>query len=1011
MSDRSRTVPALGRFGLTDQRAEEDLRALGWWAGGPVGIGETVLLALSRSPDPDLALRGLVRLYESVGADWAEIAAHLGVDRGFRGRLISVLGGSTALTDYLAANPTQWRRLAELGAPDGSVVSVPSARFTEHLLTAVGADPAAPLPGVTDGARATLTGQEAVRALRIAYRGLIMQVAATDLAHLIEPELEWFSYEQVTGELTDLAEAALHAALAVAVAEHVPEDEPQACQLAVIAMGKCGARELNYVSDVDVLFVAEGDLSQATNLASTMMTVAGQAAFEVDAALRPEGKAGALVRTVEGHAGYYKRWARTWEFQALLKARPVAGDPELGRTYLDLVSPLVWTAADRDGFVADIQSMRRRVEQHVPTELVDRELKLGRGGLRDVEFAVQLLQLVHGRTAESLRRPATTEALDALAAGGFVGRQDAAELGESYRFLRTIEHRLQLHKLRRTHLFPDEHDQVELRWLARASGVRPSRGRSAAEGLLWEFRRHANRIRRLHEKLFYRPLLQAVARVPTEAHRLTTEQAVARLAALGFAAPDGALRHIGALTQGVSRRAAIQTTLLPVLLDLLADTPDPDGGLLAYRKLSEALADTPWYLRLLRDEGAVVQRLATVLGTSKLVPGLIQRAPEVLRLYAHTDELAGRDPDEVASSLRAAVSRHPNVAEAVTAARSLRRGELARVASADLLGLLAVPQVCQALSSVWVAVLRAALAAVLRAAVIREGDPPAQLAVIGMGRLGGGELGYSSDADVLFVCQPHEGITDSMAARWAGSVAETLRKVLASPSQDPPLQVDADLRPEGRQGPLARTLDSYLAYYRKWGEIWEAQALLRARPLAGDLELAERFIAGINEIRYPNGGLDAAQVREIRRIKARVDSERLPGGADPSTHTKLGRGGLADIEWTVQLLQLRHAHELPALRTTSTLDGITAAQQADLLSEDDATELTAAWLLATRARNATMLVRGKAGDQLPTSMRDLGGVASAVEGHLVDDPGGFLDEYRRTTRRARAVVERVFYED
>jgi glutamate-ammonia-ligase adenylyltransferase len=351
------------------------------------------------------------------------------------------------------------------------------------------------------------------------------------------------------------------------------------------------------------------------------------------------------------------------------------------------------------------------------------------------------------------------------------------------------------------------------------------------------------------------------------------------------------------------------------------------------------------------------------------------------------------------------------VAEAVTAARSLRRGELARVASADLLGLLAVPQVCRALSSVWVAVLRAALAAVLRAAVIREGDPPAQLAVIGMGRLGGGELGYSSDADVLFVCQPHEGITDSMAARWAGSVAEALRKVLASPSQDPPLQVDADLRPEGRQGPLARTLDSYLAYYRKWGEIWEAQALLRARPLAGDLELAERFIAGINEVRYPDGGLDAAQVREIRRIKARVDSERLPGGADPSTHTKLGRGGLADIEWTVQLLQLRHAHELPSLRTTSTLDGIIAAQQADLLSEDDATELTAAWLLATRARNATMLVRGKAGDQLPTSMRDLGGVASAVEGHLVDDPGSFLDEYRRTTRRARAVVERVFYED
>jgi glutamate-ammonia-ligase adenylyltransferase len=404
-----------------------------------------------------------------------------------------------------------------------------------------------------------------------------------------------------------------------------------------------------------------------------------------------------------------------------------------------------------------------------------------------------------------------------------------------------------------------------------------------------------------------------------------------------------------------------------------------------------------------------VQRLATVLGSSKLIPDLITRAPEVLRLYAHTDELAGRDPAEVAHSLRAAVGRHPDPGEAVAAARALRRPELARVASADLLGLLAVPQVCAALSSVWVAVLRAALAAVLRATVIQQGERPARLAVIGMGRLGGGELGYGSDADVLFVCQPNPGVTDSLAARWAGTVAERLREVLGAPSQDPPLHVDADLRPEGRQGPLARTLDSYLAYYRKWGEVWESQALLRARPLAGDMALAERFIAAIDEFRYPDGGLTANQIREIRRIKARVDSERLPGGADPSTHTKLGRGGLADIEWTVQLLQLRHAHEIPALRTTSTLDGIDAAREAGLLGESDAAELRAAWLLATRARNATMLVRGKAGDQLPTGIRELAAVSGIVSGSPDLAPGGFLDEYRRTARRARAVVERVFY--
>ena len=967
--------------------------------------GEAILTALSRSPDPDLALRGLDRIREADPSGWPDLASALATDAGLRGRLLSVLGTSSALADFLAAQPEQWRRLT---GTEGGVLT-PAAAFTETLLTTVGADPKAGPPGAPTGARAALRGSDAIRALRLAYRGLLLEIAAEDLGRLIEPTLPQPTYEMVAAALSDLADAALRAALAVAAAELAGDSEaPLDCSLAVIAMGKCGGRELNYVSDVDVVFVGDGDIMRATRLATGMIRIATEATFEVDAALRPEGKAGALVRTVDGHASYYQRWARIWEFQALMKARPVAGDPELGSAYLNVVTPMVWTAADREGFVSDVQAMRRRVEDHVPSELVDRELKLGRGGLRDVEFAVQLLQLVHGRGDGALRSSSTIDALAALGARGYVGRTDAVDLGESYRFLRSVEHRLQLRRLRRTHLFPDERDTAELHWLARSMGVRPNRGRDAGDVLFAEFRRHANRVRRLHEKLFYRPLLQAVARVPTEALRLTTKQASARLAALGYFAPDGALRHIEALTDGVSRRASIQTTLLPVLLDLFSDAPDPDGGLLAYRRLSEALESTPWFLRLLRDEGAVVERLAYLLGTSKLVPDLMVRAPEVLHLYAHTDELAGRDPAEVAHSLAAAVRRHTDVRDAVAAARSMRRHELLRVASADLLGLLTQPAVCEALSSVWVAVLQAALAAVVRSRT--TGEPPARFAVIGMGRLGGGELGYGSDADVLFVCRPNPGVSDVDAVRWANSVAESLRQALGSPSQDPPLLVDADLRPEGRQGPLVRTLDSYLAYYAKWSQPWEAQALLRARPIAGDAELGAEFIAAIDPVRYPAEGLTPAQIREIRRIKARVDSERLPRGADPWTHTKLGRGGLADVEWTVQLLQLRHAHEVPALRTTATLAGIDAAAEAGLLADADAEALSAAWLLATKARNATMLVRGKASDQLPTSVRELAAVASAVNGKTEPEPGRFDDEYRRTMRRARAVIERVFYE-
>jgi glutamate-ammonia-ligase adenylyltransferase len=401
-----------------------------------------------------------------------------------------------------------------------------------------------------------------------------------------------------------------------------------------------------------------------------------------------------------------------------------------------------------------------------------------------------------------------------------------------------------------------------------------------------------------------------------------------------------------------------------------------------------------------------------LLGVSALVPDLLVRAPEVLRLLADSTEgaeLAHRDPAEVAVSLHATASRHHDLGAAVTAARALRRHELFRIACADLLGLLDLEAVCAALSSVWTAVLALALDVALRAETERRQTQPAQIAVIGMGRLGGAELGYGSDADVLFVCEPVPGAgSDTDAVGFATSVAESVRNLLGSPSQDPPLVIDTGLRPEGRAGPLVRTLSSYQAYYGQWAQTWEAQALLRAVPLAGDMGLGERFIEMIDPVRYPANGLTVRQPTEIRRLKARVDAERLPRGADRTTHTKLGRGGLADVEWTIQLLQLQHAHEVPTLRTPSTSIALRAAAKAGLLAQADAETLLAAWQLATKTRNVLTLVRGKQVDQLPSSGRDLAAVARALGRSADDDPGEVVDEYRRITRRARAVVERSF---
>ncbi|MEO3823406.1 bifunctional [glutamine synthetase] adenylyltransferase/[glutamine synthetase]-adenylyl-L-tyrosine phosphorylase [Actinomadura sp. B10D3] len=998
----------LARLGFTDAaRAERLLEEARRDTGS--GLSDELLDALGGTADPDLALDGLLRLLaradeRGVGRDLRDALAR---EPGTRERLTAVLGVSAALADHLARHPEHWNVLRDGRAG-------PAAPPRDELLAAVGADPSADEP--------VASAPDPLLALRVAYRRRLLALAGRDLIGIAD-------VADVAAELADLASAALEAGLAIARAE-VPEH--RTCRLAVIGMGKCGGRELNYVSDVDVIFVAEarGDepedaaLRAATRLASAMMRACSAsteegALWEVDAALRPEGKSGPLVRTLASHRAYYERWAKTWEFQALLKARPVAGDAGLGARYLDTITPIVWKAAEGEDFVEDVQHMRRRVEADLNQRTADseRQLKLGPGGLRDVEFSVQLLQLVHGRADETLRSPTTLDALAELSQGGYVGRDDAAVLASAYRFLRRVEHLVQLHRLRRTHLVPG--DEADLRRLGRALGLRTDPvGEFTA---LW--RRHAREVRRIHEKLFYRPLLRAVARLPGEEARLTPEAARTRLEALGYGDPAGALRHIEALTSGVSRRAAIQRTLLPVMLGWFADAPDPDAGLLGFRQVSDALGTTPWYLRLLRDEVAVAERMAWVLGSSRYATDLLLRAPEAVAMLGSDADLAPRPAEALRSEALAAVRRHGDFTaappgeraaaaapaeEAAAVVRGLRRRELFRVAVADLLGLVDVRTVGEALTGIAAVTVEAALRAAIKKIELESREPlPTRMAVVAMGRFGGHELGYGSDADVMFVHDPLPGADERAAGRAAHAVAEELRRLLALPAPDPPLEIDPNLRPEGRQGPLVRTLASYAAYYARWSEPWEAQALLRADPLIGDEGLRDRFRALIDPVRWPEDGIDDDAVRQIRRLKARMESERLPRGVERRLHIKLGPGGLADVEWVAQLLQLRHAHDVPGLRTTRTLDALDAAVGARLLDAGDAAVLENAWCLATRIRGSIMLVRGRASDLLPTDHHRERSAVTRVLGY--PGTGDLLEDYRRHARRARSVVDRVFY--
>jgi glutamate-ammonia-ligase adenylyltransferase len=644
--------------------------------------------------------------------------------------------------------------------------------------------------------------------------------------------------------------------------------------------------------------------------------------------------------------------------------------------------------------------MRRRVEASLPRAEADRELKLGPGGLRDVEFAVQLLSLVHGRSDTSLRVAATLPALATLASGGYVGRADAAELAASYRFLRAAEHRLQLQRLRRTHTLP--RDPAALRWLGRSLGM------TGADEFTREHARTVRTVRRLHEKLFYRPLLAAVARLPTSDLRLSPAQAARRLEALGFRDTAGALRHIASLTAGVSRTAAIQRQLLPAMLGWFADAADPDAGLLAYRRVSDALGRTPWYLRLLRDTGGTAQRLARLLSASGLVADLMERAPESVRLLRTESELVPRTSEHLSGTLLAVIRRTGAAEQAAARARAVRRVELVRVAAADVLGLLDVGAVGHALSDAAAATIQAYLIVAQRAvADARGGGPlPVRLAVIALGRLGGRELSYGSDADVVFVHEAASGAPEDAAAAAAREVLEELRRLLVLPAPDPPLVLDSGLRPEGRDGPLSRTCASYAAYYRRWSLAWEAQALLRASFVAGDEDLGSRFLAIADQVRYP-ATLAAGTVDEIARLKLRMERERIPRGTDRTLHLKFGPGGLTDVEWAVQLLQLRYAGRIPALRTTSTLPALRTAAETGLLDAGEAAALSAAWTQASRIRNAIMLATARPGDVIPTAARPLARVA-ALLGVPEDAPGELIVTHRRTGARARAVVDALF---
>jgi glutamate-ammonia-ligase adenylyltransferase len=978
------TAPA--KFGITDAFAPA-LTAAGWSDGEAVAERAVPLLrSLQAGPD---AAGGIARLAAILG-DHPGLGPAALQDPRVGAALIAICGASESISTWLRTEPG-W------------------------LLEAAATEPAA-VPLELHG----IDGTERRRRIREFTHRRMTRIGVWDLT-------ERATMPDVGRALANLADAIATAVVSAAITDLAARPEFADLPLVpflTVAMGKWGGRELNYASDIDVLFIYEvpdgSDAAAAARFAGHVATrfmddigrpTPDGVAFRVDADLRPEGRQGPLARTLSAYRTYYERWADTWEFQALIKARPVAGDPVLAEAFGTVAAAAAYPATREPGFVSDIRTMKSRIEEEaVRRGIADTGIKRGLGGIRDVEFAVQLLQLVHGGVDPDLRARATLDALAHLEAHGYVRPEDAVALADSYGWLRNVEHRLQLHRFRQTHELPT--DPVGRDRIAKAMGYRDTSEQSAIRAFDAELTRHRGTVRTIHERLFHRPLLEAFA--ASERTGLSSEAMARQLAALGFRDEAGARRAFADLTAGLTRRSRLMQQLLPLMLEWLSIAPDPDLGLAQLRLLVTGAKDNDQLIGALRDNPVAAARLCRMLGTSRLLGRLIDRVPAALPVLGDDARLAavpGRA--ELIDSLLQRIAVRPERDRRLRALRRFVQQGFLDCAMRDLAGFAGPAAIGRQLSDIADAAAAAALV-IAGGEILQQPDyadaGPLPFAVIAMGKWGGRELNFASDLDVVFVHQTPGDTSGPDAAGFAARLAEEFLAVLGGVSAEGTgFHVDPDLRPEGKNGPLSRSLESYRVYYEQWADTWEFQALIKARFVAGDEATGRAFLDLIRPYVYlPEFGPD--RIREARKMKARIERERIAPSEDPEFHMKLGSGGMSDVEFTVQLLQLRHGGADESLREPGTLPSITALQSAGLLTSVESETLTASYEFCSLVRNRLYLQAGRTRDSLPSDPAEASRLARSL-GFDSAPRAALRDRYRQLTRRARRVVERRFYRD
>ena len=982
---------------------------------------------LKNSASPALARANLERLIESAGAK-----ALNSVPASNLPALFGLLGASGFLSEVLIRQGKDW---PERFARHLAVARKSAAKHGEELVQA---------------GKKCRSFEDFCAALRRHKQREYLRIGARDL-------LAEVTMEESVLELTTLAEAALEAAYQFCRAEverdygllNLPgSTEPN--RFVVLGMGKLGGRELNFSSDIDVIFLYESDEGESAGgakgksspreffaeVGKKIIQAMGQVTedgfvFRIDLRLRPLGANGPLVQSIGSAMLYYESWGQCWERAAMIKARAVAGARELGADFLKELEPFVFRRYLDYTTVDELRHMKARIENELLTGAAkERNVKLGLGGIREIEFFTQALQLVNGGYEPALRGPSTLPALAELARHHFISTKERDVLTDAYCFLRQVEHKVQIVQESHAHSIPEGTEEEQA--LARRLGYRRNGKRSEREQFWRDYRRHTESVRRMFDRLFYSAQNEIAQDAASAAGSVWNdldrkEIVTAELSKAGFADPLKAYENLLAVRDGEvyqppsPKRLKVMRRLGPALMSEIINSSAPDRALLNLAEFSHRIGGRTGFLTLLAENPETMRLLITLFAQSQFLTDLFLNRPELIDTLIRVDLSRIEKPkSEMLGELCAAIAEHHDIEEKLNVLRRHKTEEFIRIGLHDLGGALELLQVLAQLSDLADACLQAALDLTLNEVSERYGRVPhGQFSIIGGGKLGGRELDYNSDLDLIFVYDAGaEALSTGglPAHEYYVRVGQKLLTYLSAPTEEGiAYKVDMQLRPSGKAGPLVSSLDAFREYHKTSSQLWERQALIKARHVAGDPALGKEVEKITKTFAYGRD-LKREEISEIHHLRMRMERE-LAGEDENRFNLKKGRGGLVDIEFLTQMLQLSHGHRLARLRRRQTLEALNVLHEEKILKRDEYRVLADGYLFLRRLDHRLRLERDQSIDAFEAEAGRLDSIARALgygnageQGKRSKAKSGakLLRDYQTRRERIRACYERYF---